>query len=274
MLLGENSTGVDGEIAADLDADFDTLYNYPAYRRENYALHGSAPTKVLEDSLRQTKDALGAAASKILRFIDLHDTYRFLRTHEPVGVLHAALAYLFFSTGIPLLYYGTEQAFRQDVQSLDPEGPHLPADPRNREDMFGDGKFKSDSSAGDRFDETSATFRHVRQLAKLRAKYPALRRGEQHPRWADQSGAGIYAFSRIYEGEEVVVVINTAKDTREATMWVDGGITPAGTKLDDALDPQSSVTAFEPEGGGSKLTVWVPAHGVRVFVKKTEGSDG
>jgi glycosidase len=274
LLLGENSTGVDGEIAADLAAGFDTLYNYPAYRRENYAMHGAAPTKVFEDSLRQTQAALGAAAGKILRFIDLHDTYRFLRTHEPIGVLHAALGYLFFSTGIPLLYYGTEQAFRQDVQRLDPEGPDLPADPRNREDMFGDGKFKSDSSSGDRFDVTSATFRHVRQLTKIRAKHAALRRGEQFPRWADPNGAGIYAFSRIYEGQEVLVVINTAKETRGATMWVDGGINPAGSVLEDELDPQMRTEAFEPEGGGSQVNVWVPAHGVRVFVKTSSAESG
>ncbi len=274
LLLGENSTGVDAEIRADIDAQFDTLYNYPAYRRENYALHGAAPTRMLEDSLHRTRQALGDAAGRLLRFIDLHDTYRFLRTKEPVGALHAALAYLMFSTGIPLVYYGTEQAFRQDVQSLDPEGPHLPADPRNREDMFADGQFKSDSSAGDKFDETSPTFRHLRRYAVLRKAYAPLRRGGQFVRWSDPSGAGIYAFSRIYEGEEVLVVMNTARQAREATMWVDSGLTPAGTTLTDALDPHETVETFAPEGGGSKATVGVPGLGVRVFVRKLAGTDG
>ncbi len=273
LLLGENSTGVDGEIADDLEGGvFDTGYNYPAYRRENYALHGRAPTKVLEDSLHATQAALGEAATKLLRFIDLHDTYRFLRTHEPVTVLHTALAYLMFSTGIPLIYYGTEQAFRQDVQSLDPEGPHLPADPANREDMFAEGQFKSPSSLGDKFDENSPTFLHLKTLAAVRAKYAPLRRGIQHMRYVDHQGPGFFAFSRIYDGEEVLVVMNTSGQYREATMWVDGEITGADVELTDALDPKTRVKTFSPEEGGAKVFVGVPAQGVRVFVKRaTDG---
>ncbi|MCX5797913.1 MAG: alpha-amylase family glycosyl hydrolase [Elusimicrobia bacterium] len=268
FILGENSTGVDGDVARDLnEAGIDSAYAYPEYRRLNWALHGKAPARAIEDSLKQAMSVLGSSVSRLLRFIDLHDTYRFLRNGEPVSVLKMAMAFLLFSTGIPLIYYGTEQAFRQTTDRLDPEGPWLPADPENRPDMFADGQYKFPSSAGDKFDTHAPTYLWLKQLADLRKAHPALSRGEQYVRWSDQNGAGIYAFSRIYKGEEVLVVLNTATEARSADMYVDGSLTPAGTVLEDAVDPANKAKAYAPQEGGAKVWVQVPPHGVRVFVK-------
>jgi glycosidase len=269
FILGENSTGVDSEITPFLgEHGIDSAYNYPAYRRENYALHGQAPTSELENSLHKSQAALGPAAGEMLRFIDNHDTYRFLRAGEPVSILKLAFAYLYYSLGIPLVYYGTEQAFRQAIQDLGPENPLMPADPRNREDMWAEGQFKSSWSAGDKFDTNSEVYKFASKLAEVRKAYPALSRGEQYMRWSDTNGAGISAFSRIYKGQEVVVVMNTSSETRSAEMWVDSGVTPAGTALADALDASYTVSTHAPAEGGSKLTVQVPPHGVRVLVRK------
>jgi glycosidase len=133
--------------------------------------------------------------------------------------------------------------------------------------MFADGQYKFPSSAGDKFDTNAPTYLWLKQLADLRKDHPALSRGEQFVRWSDQNGAGIYAFSRIYKGEEVLVVLNTAGEARSADMWVDAGLTPAGTELEDALNPGSSTKSYAPEGGGSKVWVEVPPHGAKVFVK-------
>ena len=267
MILGENSTGVDRELKPFLDnGSLDTLYHYPAYRRENAALHGAAPTRALEDSQRDAQVALGdAAAGRLTRFIDLHDTYRFLLSDTPGELLKTALAYMMTTVGIPLVYYGTEQAFRQLHGRLTPEGGDLPADPQNREDMFA-GEYKSASSEGDKFDQSSASFKFLRALADLRKAYPALTRGAQYPRWSDAGGPGIFAFSRIHDGQEVLVVLNTAGETRSAEMYVDGGLTPAGTALEDALNPGYRIAAHA-AGGGAKASVEVPAYGVRVLVR-------
>ena len=272
FFLGENSTGVDGEILPFMSGPngINSAYNYPAYRRDNYALHGAAPTRSLEESLKATVGAFGSLAKMLVRFIDLHDTYRFLREGEPLGLLRVAFAFLLFSIGIPLVYYGTEQAFRQSHGRLDPEGPSLPADPENRPDMFKDGQFKFPSSQGDKFDRTSEPYGLLRRLADVRKQYPALRRGEQYIRWSDPWGAGIFAFSRIYEGEEVLVVLNTSNDTRSAEMWVDGVLTPPRTPLADALDPAYGISAYTAPEGGSKVRVYVPAHGVRVLVRRSQ----
>ncbi|TBR22917.1 hypothetical protein EPO15_07015 [bacterium] len=270
IVVGENSTGVDGEVLGDLSRGVDSGYNYPEYRRQSFALHGKAPTRQLEDSFRAAADALGGALGRIVRFIDNHDTYRFLRQGEPEGLLKAAFAFLLFSTGIPLVYYGAEQAFRQVQGRLTPEGGDAPADPQNREDMFADGEFKSEWSRGDKFDAASPAYKLLQKLAETRKDLAPLRRGAQYVRWSDPWGAGIYAFSRIHEGQEVVVVLNTAGEAREAEMFVDGGLTPAGTALADALDGAYGVETHAGAEGGSKVTVRVPAHGARVLVRKAK----
>ncbi|MDE2490954.1 MAG: hypothetical protein KGM24_08900, partial [Elusimicrobia bacterium] len=268
LLLGEDSTGIDAELKPYLTAgSLDTLYDYPALRRVNYALHGAAPTRDLENSERTSRSVLGAAAGRLVRFIDLHDVYRFLLADTPAALLKPAFAYLLASAGIPLVYYGTEQAFRQRSGRLDPEGGDLPADPDNRQDMFA-GAFKPGAPAGDSFDADAPGYKFLRALADLRAAYPALRRGEQYARWSDPTGPGIYAFSRIHEGQEVLVVLNTSAEARSADMWVDAGATPAGTALEDALDPGYRLSAHPGDGGqGSKARVEVPAFGVRVLVR-------
>ncbi|MCX5787342.1 MAG: alpha-amylase family glycosyl hydrolase [Elusimicrobia bacterium] len=268
LLLGENSTGLNEDLLGDLQLGVNAGYGYPEYRANNYALHGAAPTRVLEESFNKAVSILGEAVQNMLRFIDLHDVYRFLRNGESVDVLKVAFAFLLFSTGIPLVYYGTEQAFRQATGNLNPEGPAAPADPENRQDMFKDGQFKTPSSAGDKFDAKSPTYQWVKRLAEIRKAHPALSRGEQYSRWNDSNGAGIYAFSRIYKGEEVVVVMNTSSDRREATVWVDGGVSPAGTLFADELDASYQRASFKPAEGGSKLSIDVPAHGVRVLTRR------
>lgn len=269
LILGENSTGVDRELKPFLDdGSLDTLYHYPAYRRENEALHGAGPTRALEDSQRDAQVALGVEhAGRLTRFIDLHDTYRFLLADTPAELLHTALAFVLTTSGIPLLYYGTEQMFRQLHGRLTPEGGDLPADPQNREDMFASGQYKSESSAGDKFDEQSRSFLFLRALSDLRKAYAPLRRGAQYPRWSDPAGPGIYAFSRISEGQEVLVVLNTAGEPRSADMWVDGGINPSGSTLEDALDPAYALRSWAAPEGGAKVSVKIPAYGVRILVR-------
>jgi glycosidase len=268
LLLGEHSTGVDAELKPFLDnGSLDTLYNYPEFRRSNYALHGAGPTRDLENSLEASKATLGEAAARLVRFFDLHDVYRFLLADTPGELLHTSMALVMLSLGIPLVYAGTEQAFRQLHGRLSPEGGDLPADPQNREDMFASGQYKSESSMGDKFDETSPSYKYMRALADLRAKYPALRRGKQYPRMSDQNGAGIYAFSRILGDEEVLVVMNTSPRPQQSEMWVDAGITPPGTRLVDDFEPGYEISSHEGPGGGARVAVSVPAYGVRVLVR-------
>ncbi len=185
-----------------------------------------------------------------------------VRAADPVETLRFALAFIMLSVGIPYIYYGDEQAFRHM-----PEREWLDLE-TSRDDMFSAGKFKNEANQDkDAFDPASPTYKLVAALNAVRRDHPALRRGEQFVRWSDPNGPGIYAFSRIYGNEEVLVVLNNADSQRSAQMWVDGGLTPGGTRLVDALDAGYSATSAAQNGGGSKVAVSVPAHGVRVLVR-------
>lgn len=256
FILGENSSGVDEELAETYKLGVDSVYAYPEYRRNNYALHGKAPAKALESSVLRSLAALGSRVGRTMRFIDLHDTYRFLRAGEDMRVLKVGLAFLMFSIGIPLLYYGTEQGFRQTTDRLDPEDGQHPADPENRADMF------------DSFDAGSEPFLWTQKLAELRQKHVALRRGEQWVRWADEDGAGLYAFSRIHDGREAVVALNTAGFKRAEKLWIDAALHRPGDVFIDELDPTFETVAVAQEGGGLKIYVDVPPNGTRLLVRK------
>lgn len=264
LLLGENSTGRDEELRPDLEP-LDSVYHYPAFRRDGLALRGLAPTRELEASQLRARRALGEPATRLLRFIDLHDSYRFLRPGEPERLLRPAFAYLLLSEGIPLVYYGTEQGFRQAGGRLAPEGPDCPADPGNREDMF-EGAFRGFRAREDAFDLDSPPCAWLRSLAELRAAVPALRRGLEFPRWSDAHGPGLYAFSRILDGDEVLVVLNTAGVPRAAEPCVDASLTPPGTLLRDALDPLWTTRCFL-AAGSSRAAVNVPGHSARVLLR-------
>jgi hypothetical protein len=135
--------------------------------------------------------------------------------------------------------------------------------------MFAGG-YESRSSQGDNFKTTASMYRLVRKLSDLRNDYAPLRRGEQWVRWSNAESPGIYAFSRIYEGQEVVVVLNTSNQSQNASnLWVDAHITPGGTTLVDALHPRYQQTV-RASGGGSQIDVTIPAKGVRVLVHRDQ----
>ncbi|MGP3636880.1 alpha-amylase family glycosyl hydrolase [Streptomyces sp. 24-1644] len=177
LIIGEHAGDDEPMIASCFDSGMDAVYNYGEYRRQNWALHGQAPARELEESFHIASKAFGCDHGFTIRFIDNHDVYRFLRDAEPAGRLRVALAHLFLSIGIPMLYYGTEQGFRQSTQRLEPENLQDPADPGNREDMFLEGRFTSPSSHGDRFDTSSPFSRWTSRLIELRRRHTALHLG-------------------------------------------------------------------------------------------------
>jgi len=133
----------------------------------------------------------------LVNFLDNHDVARFRYLRDDARVHHNALFFLLTEDGIPCIYYGTEQGF------------HGGNDPANREDM-------SDSG----WDTAHPTFRTIQVLIALRKQYAPLRRGDLRIVWASSTGAdggtddaGIFAFERTYDGETVLVVVNTSNDS-------------------------------------------------------------
>ena len=189
------------------------------------------------------------ARERLVTFLDNHDVARFLGFAGPAdndeAKLRAALGWLLTARGVPAIYYGTEQAF-------DGGG-----DPYNREDMW-DGAWDFGPSDGDNFDPVRPLYHWTRRLIAARSRHEALRRGTTSEIFA--SGfAGLYVYSRESANDTVLVAVNTSNAPQVHALA--GFDWPPGTIVCDAVTPGLRDTV----DGGSVLTLWVPARGVRVY---------
>ncbi|KGN33719.1 alpha-1,6-glucosidase [Knoellia sinensis KCTC 19936] len=176
---------------------------------------------------------------------------------EHLARVKFAESLMFATRGQPVTYYGDEQGF------IGTGGDQLA-----REDMFAsqvDIYNTEDVLAGpegsrDRYATDHPLYEHIRALASVRAKHPALADGAQVLRHA-ADGAGIFAVSRVDAGNKVeyVVAANNATSARTASFptWSKGkGV---------VFTPVSGTdTAVKPAADGS-LSVTVPPLTVSVW---------
>ena len=125
-----------------------------------------------------------------------------------------AHALLFFTRGIPAIYYGDEQGFTGKG-----------GDAAAREDMFGskvpdfleEKRIGGGDGSAPAFNEDHPLFRAIREMISVRQKNPALQSGIQVVRHAEDN-PGIFAVSRIDRDHrrEVLAVFNNSGETRKA----------------------------------------------------------
>jgi glycosidase len=203
------------------------------------------------------------------------DKGRFASDATGAKLVLAANALNILTLGIPCIYYGSEQGF-------DGKGTGDDAERYIRESMFG-GEF---GAFGSRcvhfFDESSKDFEGISALLHLRNEDAALRRGGQFFRETSGDGEGfgfphkqgkeamraLVAWSRVLEGHEVVVAINTDPDNA-TTAWVtlDGTLHQEGDILGCAYCPgedQPCERTVEARNGLA-IQITVPAGGVAVY---------
>ncbi|MET9272858.1 pullulanase-type alpha-1,6-glucosidase [Kribbella sp. NPDC003557] len=126
---------------------------------------------------------------------------------------------MYLTRGQPVVYYGDEQGFT---------GPG--GDKDARQDMFAtqtadyaddevvDGTGTTTIGSKDRYDVNAPMYKHIADLAKLRAKYPALSDGRQVHRYSSKFN-GLYAFSRLgSDNVEYLVVANNSTTAASATV--------------------------------------------------------
>lgn len=136
-----------------------------------------------------------------------------------------AHAMILFGRGVPVLYYGDEQGFAGSG-----------GDQEARQDMFANqvASFQVQPMIGrpagttiggqtDHFDPQAPLYRVLAQMAEVRAASAPLRQGRLTVRLAGDH-PGLFAFSRKLAGHgEVLVVLNTAREARQANIRVDYG---------------------------------------------------
>ena len=188
---------------------------------------GTAATEVWRDFFSQDVLYEGgeAAALQLPTFLGNHDQGRFahyVRKAFPEAsdeeVLKRVIlghVLMMTSRGVPTIYYGDEQGFAGD--GIDQDA---------REDMFpsitavyNDNKLvgTSATTATSNFGQAHPLYVLIRQLAYVRKAMAPLRRGSTVVR-ATSDTPGILAFSRIQDGREVLVALNTSTEPLTANI--------------------------------------------------------
>jgi glycosidase len=120
--------------------------------------------------------------------------------------------------GVPTIYAGDEQGYVGTGGDQDARAAMFPTRvaAQAREARLGTDRLVGDGG----FDPAHPLYRDIAALARLRAAHPALRRGAQQLRHAEDNGPGLFAVSRFDPdtGREYVIAFNTA--TRPLTAAV------------------------------------------------------
>jgi glycosidase len=156
---------------------FDAVFNFSIAEALRDVFARDASILRIANSIDQLSLYEPVTRGSLLTFIDNHDISRFLAVaNGDQRKLREALTFLYGLEGIPLLYYGTEQAFPGGI------GP----DWQNRESMFAHG-WKGTAPRGDTFDTNPEMYRHIARLNAQRARHRILRRGSCDVALADTS---------------------------------------------------------------------------------------
>ncbi len=184
----------------------------------------------------------------------------------------AVLAFLATTMGIPCIYYGSEQQF---------DG-HGGNDRFIREAMFGGpfGAFRS----RDRhfFNEDNEVYKELAKILAIRKENIVIRRGRQFlrqisgdgvnfgfPRMIGSQIRSVVPWSRIFNGREVILAINTDFDgLRSAWATIDNGIHQVGkhvTCIYSSDRSQIGEQLIVEERNGKAVNLTVPPAGFVIF---------
>ena len=180
---------------------------------------GKAPTEVWRDFFSQDVLYEGgeATALRLPTFIGNHDQGRFafyVRTAFPNAseeeVLERVIlghVLMLAARGVPTIYYGDEQGFAGDGGDQDARESMF----ASKVAVYNDNRLvgSNATTAQANFDPNHPLYRTIRELAEARKASPALRYGRTVFR-AGSDAPGLLAFSRILDGREVLVAVNTS----------------------------------------------------------------
>ena len=166
------------------------MINFPLYGSLSDVFARGRPTAELAHRI---ESMMGVHENPHLlpSFLDNHDVDRFLAGGSEAALKQALLA-LMTLPGIPVIYYGTEQGFREQRASMFAAG-------------YGSG-------GRDHFDTRSELFQFTQSAIKLRRSHPALSRGTPELLHSDRTGAGALAWRMRDGDQQLIVVFNTADE--------------------------------------------------------------
>ena len=184
-------------------------------------------------------------ASTLVTFTGNHDMGRFafmlqdknpeMSEAEQIARVKLSNAIMYFSRGIPVVYYGDEQGFVGDGNDKNSRQDMMPSQVAiyNDDDLLATDK----TTAEDNFDQSHEFYQDLATLAQLNTSHPALRSGTQAPVYS-QDTPGMYAFTRTLNSEQYLVVVNTAttEQTQHFSMTDYKGFAPIVSAKDKSED--------------------------------------
>lgn len=223
------------------------VLDFPYFFNVRDALAGDGDLNNLSNLFSQ--DYKYANANRLETFLDNHDRARFLaRAGDNYQRLREALTFMMTSRGIPVIYYGTEQADNGNMNAN--EVPIANKD--NRKDLSS-------------FSETGTIYTHIKRLNALKKAYPSLRTGTQREMWKD---ANVYAFSRRVDStaNETITAISDSWGSQTRTIPLRAESTIAvGTVLTNLMNTGETVTVQSGGVTGKQITITLAEHDAKVF---------
>lgn len=215
--------------------------NFPLFTRLS-SVFGQGGSFTSLQAVVAEQQADFAYQNDLVNFVDNHDRKRFLTidtSSNDRANLHAALAFVLTTRGIPCVYYGTEQYL---------EGGD---DPDNRRKMPS-------------FSETTTAFNLIKTLSTLRKDNEALAFGSVTERWIN---ANTYVYERKFYDSVVVVAINKGGSAQAVSGLLSN--LPAGTYTDylgGLLGGVALTSTSAASGGGfNSNPLSLPARSVSVW---------
>jgi len=180
---------------------------------------GDSATEIWRDFFGQDVLYEGgeSTALRLPTFLGNHDQGRFAfyvrkafpKAGDDEVLKRVMLAHVLLLTarGVPTIYYGDEQGFVGDGIDQDAREDMFPSRTAvyNDNDLIG----TTATTAQSNFETAHPLFRLIRQLSAVRIREAALRRGTTVIRSTGDE-PGLFAFSRMLDGREVLVAINTS----------------------------------------------------------------
>lgn len=214
------------------------LLNYATYYPMNRFYQQTGSAQDLVDMINTVSNTF-PDPSALGTFLDNHDNPRWLNVKNDQTLLKNALAFVILSRGIPILYYGTEQAYAGG------------ADPANREDLWRSG-----------FNTNSDMYQAIKKLTGARQATGGLA-GNDHTHVYVSSNA--YAWSRA-GGNLVVLTTNAGSGSNAQHCF---NTQKANGRWTDVFSGSSTVISSD---GNGQVCVTVSRGNPIVLVAITGGS--
>ena len=165
------------------------MLNFPLYGSVSDVMARGHTTQELAERIRQNMQ-IHSDPHRMPSFLDNHDVDRFLKGGSELA-LRQSLALIMTLPGIPTLYYGTEQGFKEQRAAMFAKG-------------YGSGGL-------DHFNQQAPLYTYTRSLTTLRKQHQVFSRGVPTILREDAAGPGVLAYRMDHGNQSAWVVFNTAE---------------------------------------------------------------